>query len=106
MRCRPGDLAVVVRALTPGMLHRFVIVERLMVQGEELEDGTPVIWDGNPTWIIRSAVNGQKLPSLKLTGELNFLSRRAFDDACLRPIRPNDGEDETLSREREHKEVA
>lgn len=98
LRCKPGDLAVVVRVKhTPEMLGRIVIVERLIRPGEILENGFGIADDGETTWLIRSATDGQKLPNRRVNGVREYLWKRAGADSCLHPIRPNQDEDESLS---------
>lgn len=103
-RCRPGDLAVVVNAqVTPELLHRFVIVEREMVDGEEVLPGVHVLPGGPLTWWCRSATEGALLPWNLVSNDdqarvasLDVI-RRPICDQYLRPIRPEDGEDESLA---------
>jgi hypothetical protein len=100
MRCRPGDLAVVVGpgVETPGLLGRFVIVEEVwpseggVLHGVLHDPYLPL------TWVCRSAVSGGLLPVvLDDFTTVVHVPRRAIADAILRPIRPNEGEDESLS---------
>lgn len=96
-RCKVGDLCVVVGpCVTPGLLGRFVIIERLAIDGEEL-DGYEIVSDGKVGWICAAAVSGMALPEALSDGFLIHTTRRALNDEILRPIRPNDGEDESLS---------
>jgi hypothetical protein len=99
MNCRPGDLAVVVRAeQTPTMTGRFVIVDRLAVPGEVI-DG--VRWipskDYGSCWVIRPAAGGSTLPFVTTQRGVVQVAARPFWDCGLRPIRPNEGEDESMS---------
>lgn len=97
-RCKPGDLAVVVVVKSvPELLGRLVIIDRLYQPGE-LVGG--MRWDDSADdgidWVIRAA-NGGPLP---VDDELHWrinLSERPYPDFALRPIRPNEGEDESLS---------
>jgi hypothetical protein len=92
LRCKPGDLAVVVGPCeTPGLLGRFVIVNRF-ANPDEYSAMT-----SGPTWWIRSATHDGLLPTMYASGRLGLVKERPLLDACLRPIRPNDGEDESLS---------
>lgn len=96
-RCKPGDLAVVVRAkTTPEMIGRFVVVDRRFVNGEPVS-GFLVDEDERHAWVIRASVSGQLLPWRSGDGSLDMVKERIFADSCMRPIRPNDGEDESLS---------
>lgn len=99
-RCKPGDLAVVVGPVfTPGLLGRFVIVERKHEQHEPLLPGVP--FDPRApkelTWWCRSAAAGTTLPMKLLNSAILDCMRRPIADALLRPIRPDEGEDETMS---------
>lgn len=75
MNCKPGDLAVIVRS-KKGHLGKLVHV--LCIDRED-RLGT---WEVKPLWNI-------KLPS----GKKYFY----IPDSQLKPIRPNDGQDETLT---------
>lgn len=99
LRCRPGDLAVVVSAgQTPWMLNRFVIVERLAVYGERVDGGLIFRHAGSPCWIVRSAVKGMLLRNVSWpSGKTIVVESRPFLDSALRPIRPDAGDDETLA---------
>jgi hypothetical protein len=77
MNCKPGDLAVVVRAYVAenlGKVCRVIGPSRVKGWDWELEFPHPVLWSGGA--IARDG-RGQ--------------------DWQLRPIRNNDGEDETLT---------
>lgn len=105
LRCKQGDLAVVVRATqTPAMLGRLVIVERLLLDGERVSR-MPVKTGGLPCWVIRSAVDGDLLPWPSANSNfVHMVPRRAYLDIGLRPIRPNEGEDESFSCSRQRAE--
>lgn len=102
LRCKPGDLAVVVSApYTPEMIGKFVLVDRLAVDGEKCLEGPGVyVLSGHASWIISSSTKGGLLPTRTVGGRILHLKIRAMADCCLRPIRPNEGEDETLSYSR------
>jgi len=72
-RCQIGDLVLVISAHPEwsGMLGKV-----LVVKGECADD--PSEWTFDPPWMWR----GYELTA---------------PDHCLRPIRPNDGQDETLT---------
>jgi len=100
LRCKPGDLAVVVGpgVETPGLLGRFVVVERQDHPGMEFMPGKVAsAIDDRTAWICRSATDGELLPAMRDDGEVHQLPHRPIADSILRPIRPNDGEDESLS---------
>lgn len=101
MNCKPGDLAVVVRARDPKLLHRTVTgleVAPLGI-GFRLPDGywhDPVFNDGRHRWLcefsnpVTAPIGGGK------TRQTIFAP---VPDECLRPIRDpgDDAQDETLS---------
>lgn len=96
MNCRPGDLAVVVRADTPGLTGRFVIVDRAIPNDGRFGKGL-IATGPEPGWICRPAAKGQTLPALNEVDHVLQLPERPIADCILRPIRPNEGEDESLS---------
>lgn len=79
MNCKPGDLAVIVKGSTD-ILGRYVEVMR------PSEFPYPKDW-----WFVRSA--GGSL--VNTNGER--VTESNAEDAQLRPIRPSEGQDETLS---------
>ena len=94
MNCKPGDLALVVRArATPEMLGRIVTVVRAPVPGEIFKtDKGHLRWphdtpDTPGVWVVTSNYpmpwNGRK-------GGKHFALERVFRDECLRPINPGD----------------
>lgn len=99
-RCKPGDLAIVTRAFsTPEMLGRIVIVDRLYKSGD---DCGGKVWDSEALgrlglcWVVRPA-SGGSLPARSAFGHYFELPERPYPDFALRPIRPDEGEDESLS---------
>jgi hypothetical protein len=100
LRCKPGDLAVVVGPgiVTPGLLGRFVIVERMLAIGDVMLPGLSYdpVRDGINVWWVRAASDGAMLPWFQAPFTMQ-VKRRMLGDEFLRPIRPNDGEDESLS---------
>ena len=101
MRCKPGDLAIVTGpTITPGLRFRFVIVESEAKDGDDVVPGGRLGF-GALAWWCRPAAGGT-LPCLLLTTSgtnlgMTELPRRPIADAILRPIRPNDGVDESLT---------
>ena len=93
LRCKPGDLAVVVGAtIHPSMNGRIVRCIRLLGAQEPI-DG--VSWknpNGLASWLVSS--EGSPMP----WGGGPFVMRRAIADRFLRPIRDpgDDAVDETL----------
>ena len=81
MNCKPGDLAVIVRswAGNEGKIVRCVeLVNSPDFEGLTFLDG--------PRWLIDRPV------PLRLGG-----TTKTVADSALKPIRPNDGKDETLT---------
>lgn len=68
LRCRPGDLAIVVRCKEAWAIGRIVRVT-------QIEPGT---CPGNPRWVLEAPLIGPVL--------YDFWS---IADRCLRPIRPD-----------------
>lgn len=93
MNCKPGDLAIVVRSKM-GNLGKVTRVVRLLQPGDivQSECGT-LVWvvqpDRRAIWLTETAF------VLKFGNSL-VLEMTAFEDAHLRPLRDNDGVDETL----------
>lgn len=94
LNCKPGDLAVVVRAaMTPEMLGRFVSVVR-RADPSEYDNSNETRF----VWMVRSAVSGEKLPTT-YGSNIRFDDERPFVDQWLKPIRDpgQDAQDETLT---------
>ena len=91
MNCKPGDLALVVRArATPEMLGRIVTVVRLATPGERFKtDRGYIRWTGacSGLWVVSS---NHPMPWKNDQGTLHFTLERVFRDECLRPINPGD----------------
>jgi len=83
MNCKQGDLAVMVKSYA-GNQGKIVQCIRLATK-EEIDDAWFLTKDG-PIWII-----DRLIPTIK-----KGLQRLAID-AQLRPIRPSEGQDETLT---------
>lgn len=81
MNCKPGDLAVIVRSTDGQAVGRFV--ECLQMDGNHSEFG--------PIWRVRTEGRG----IVTIHGTLAIVLH--MPDAWLRPIRPDEGEDETLT---------
>ena len=90
MNCKPGDLAIVVRAqATPEMLGRIVTVVRAPVYGELLKtDGGYIRWAGNCSgaWVVSS---NHPMPWKGVNGSRHLAMERVFGDDGLRPINPD-----------------
>lgn len=97
MNCKPGDLAIIVNAkANPSLNGRIVKVLRRAVPGEIfVMDGVGVRLreDRAKSWIVES---DRPMPFLSSPRVL-FTKTRPVQDAHLRPIRDNDGEDETMT---------
>ena len=91
MNCKPGDLAIVIRAgQTPQMLGRIVTVVRAPVHEEIFETHLGSIrWTGNcsDTWVVSS---NHPMPWKSVGGSHHLALERVFRDECLRPINPGD----------------
>jgi len=81
MRCKPGDLAVIVRSVDGQAVG--AIVECLQTDGEHSEFG--------PIWRVKTRGHG----IVTIHGTLAVFFH--MPDAWLRPIRDSDGTDETLT---------
>ena len=89
MNCKPGDLAIVIRAgQTPQMLGRIVTVVRLAVRGERFKTDRGHMWwmeHSAKVWVVRS---NYPMPWCGDNGTLHFTLERVFHDDGLRPINP------------------
>lgn len=89
MNCVKGDLAVAKAGeITPEMGDLFVNVVRPAIDGEFMGHATVKLT--SPGWIIEAA-GGGLLPLRGSDGTLLWVKRRAYQDALLRPIRDNPG---------------
>lgn len=90
MNCKQGDLAIVVKSLA-GNIDKVVQCVRLATDAEiraaNFNSCVP-----RPMWVI-----DRRLPTLHYFDESAGPSQPMYSDAWLRPIRDNDGEDETLT---------
>jgi hypothetical protein len=83
MNCKPGDLAVVVKSANRKNLGKIVRVLRLAVGVQLIKTDKSLSTD--TVWQTDAKIVGH-------LGDVHHFVR----DANLRPIRPNNGEDETL----------
>ncbi len=98
LNCKPGDLAIVVRAETPGLLGAMVQVVRFVPMGRFAMPEGIVMVDA-PAWIISSA-SGRTLPAMReFFGSVVQVKERPFPDSCLRPIRPDEEPEQVLRNE-------
>jgi hypothetical protein len=88
MRCRAGDLAVIIRAKHPDNLHKLVRVVRA-IDPENRDNFDLSGMGAGHKWVIET------LGSPFVRGPFRFNDALALDTS-LRPIRDNDGVDETL----------
>lgn len=89
MNCKPGDLAVVVRAIaTPELVGCIVRCVRLATA----EERNPS-WHDGATWLVSG--DGRALPERRGRRVL-FVDERFVRDQFLRPLRDQDGMDQTL----------
>lgn len=80
----------------PAMAGQLVNVDRLVAVGEEYFPGIRHLSDDAPMWWIRPA-NGQRLSWQLGQGVVLEVLERPMLDRLLRPIRPDEGVDETLT---------
>lgn len=95
LNCKPGDLAVIVKSRFPENIGILVSVLRQYVEGEHLPGDPFSMYEGpdGVSWVVESVGK----PIRKWGKKKNHdLRTTVFADVCLRPIRDNDGEDETL----------
>lgn len=85
MRCRVGDLCVI-KPPAPGYSGHFVTCDAPFGPGALVGS----VDRGHHWWVIP---NGWIPPDCELDNHGRFI----FPDSLLRPIRPSDGEDETLT---------
>lgn len=87
LRCKPGDLAVIIGAKNPE--NNGVFVDVLAYAG----DGPSVVHEGinikvtGPAWIVR-AKHGQLMTRAEGTGRPMYFRSGPIADCCLQPIRP------------------
>ena len=94
MRCKPGDLAMIVRGNHAENIGVIVEVVRLAEIGLHTlpENGNTYAEGSAPRWVIKS--HGRLLKhSVGWPDSLWHIAR----DCTLRPIRPSEGQDETLT---------
>ena len=103
MNCKPGELAMVIRS-EMGNEGRVVLVVRRIMSGEHaLPNGCPIYPDD--VWVIRGRMRTADERVFSY-GDIEIgrveenvkdeETELPFPDAWLRPIRDQDGEDETL----------
>lgn len=95
LNCKPGDLAVIVSARFPENIGILVSVLRQYIEGEHLPGDPFRMYEGpyGVSWVVESV--GKPIRKWGEKGTYD-LQTTVFADVCLRPIRDNDGEDETL----------
>lgn len=101
MNCKPGDLAIIIKADgdgIPGQISRKLVghivrVVKLVKPSDEFHCYADLVWRFEEPILI--VIDGRKY------------SADGMADDALRPIRDNDGEDETLTwAGKPHKETA
>lgn len=80
-----------------------VVVDRLAVHGEVVA-GLELNTNGLDSWICRSAVEGGLLPAMANNGFVYLVQYRGIADKFMRPIRPDEGDDESLAWPRNREE--
>ena len=88
MNCKPGDLAYVTKAGSPN-LGRVVHVV-MPYDGRTSFRGRPYSQPEGSAWIVEGG-------GLVIPNDLTPVPWHMVEDKFLRPIRDNDGEDETLT---------
>jgi hypothetical protein len=97
LRCKPGDIAVVLGRMNLG---RLVQVERLHTNPKEVIDGE--LWldvpgECNPAWVVHSLsgpLHARRIDGVTPDPVLHMTS--VINDAILRPLRDSDAPDESL----------
>jgi hypothetical protein len=91
MKCRPGDLALVLRCRIPENVGRFVIVERRAVEGEVLAfiGRKSVVTSPGADWVVLP-VHGTLTGRGSISGKTFQTTLATFKDEDLLPIRPED----------------
>lgn len=93
---KAGDLAIVVNAaITTEMIGHIVTVVRQAVQNDKTPWGGDIRFTGNGITCICESASGS-IPWRTTGGRLLNVQWRAIHDGCLKPLRDNPGEDETL----------
>lgn len=90
MNCKPGDLALVIRAReTPEMLGRIVTVARAPMPNEIFKTDKGRLKSSNTSgvWVVTS---NYPMPWNSHKSGRHFAKERLFNDECLRPINPGD----------------
>ncbi len=80
MNCKPGDLAIVVSAFNPVNLGRILHISSFA--------GEVSGWGGTDRWHFDGAA-----PLIGVKGSCSYTVK----DSCIRPIRDNPDQDETLT---------
>lgn len=97
MNCKPGDLAIVVRSRSGANIGKVVRCLRLLsmaeVVGIKTVDGRPAdLSTATEWWQVDRAMSVYGTRTNKYFGDVF-----CYPDRNLRPLRPDDGEDETLT---------
>lgn len=99
MNCRPDDLAYITGAtLHPSLNGRVVRVERRAIPGERMTLPCGVVislsLDRTADWIVSASMS---MPLMLSDGEVIETTVRPIGDNLLRPIRGQEGRDQTLT---------
>ena len=98
MNCQQGDLAFIVKARDIRNIGKIVKILRPAVVNEEFISNSRVLtqWTGDcySSWVVHS---DSPLSWRLDDGSTCMFNDRVFWDACLRPLRDNPGQDETLT---------
>ncbi len=96
MNCKPGDLAVCVSKRDEFFGSLWFVLRRAPMKPFRLPNGQKHAAAGPDEWVIESA-SGSVYPARTDTGCYLMTRYGVGQDRLLRPIRDNDGEDETLT---------
>lgn len=98
MNCKQGELAVIVSAVIKNNIGKIVKVVRPCVANEVFvsKTGEPIRFTGkvSQTWVVHC--EGGLAWADEDGAFCEYFIDRPFYDACLRPLRDNPGQDETL----------
>jgi len=95
MNCKPGDLAIVVSGVTtPEMIGYLVTIVRRLAPNESNNHGGLYLLTSDVCWLVEGL---PLIPERTMDGRLHMVRQRGIADHHLRPIRPSEGADETLT---------
>lgn len=97
LNCKQGDLAIVVRSKSGKNIGKIVrcirLLSRMEIAGMKTTDGRPAnLYEGHDWWQVN-----QPMPVFGSRSGEYYGNVYCYPDANLKPLRPDDGEDETLT---------